>query len=180
MKNKTRTFEKGQAFSELIISIVGIIIVFSGLLIVAEMAKGNIENLLEARAEADSSAVGGVGGDGLTVYTWDEGGDGLIFTADDAENLSASSNDDIQYTGVATGIFRSEMLRPPVPLSYDFDSYFYSSGQVFLDAAELVSHQSTRTIPEDAEFITPEMIEFVGGQSQIQIEDTIYTPAVSP
>ena len=84
---------KGQAISEFVIGMLGISIMFFGLLQVANLGvgghsrNGNIQNYKDARAEAEEFILIDASSfeDGTNIGSWGDGNDGLRFTADDSK-----------------------------------------------------------------------------------------------
>ena len=84
---------RGQAISEFVVGIFGITIAFFGLLQIAELGvgnnnrDGNIQNLKDARAEAEQKALNPIVSlSESDIETWDVGDDGLRYTADDEDD----------------------------------------------------------------------------------------------
>ena len=81
---------RGQAIFEFIIASLALTLVFVGFLQVASLSWNNVDNLGAARAEADDrvkgiSAFAGAVSDEY-ISSWNDGNDGLRFTADDTAN----------------------------------------------------------------------------------------------
>ena len=80
-----RNGESGQAFTELAVSLVVIILpAFIGFLIVAVLCANGVSDAIRAREDADDvSSRGGTSREGRSIVTWLDGQDGIPFTADD-------------------------------------------------------------------------------------------------
>ena len=81
-----RTNQKGQATAEMAVSMVGIMAVMSGFLIIAQLGLANIENILEAKAQADISSLNAqTGVSGTYISLWWPGNDMMPMTNDDQQ-----------------------------------------------------------------------------------------------
>lgn len=178
-----RSRPSGQAIVELVVSIVAIAVVFTGMLVITDIAKGSVENLIEARRLADSAAgTSGtiVGSGGSPIKTWDAGGDLFMFTADDIPVPADDEN---------SGTFKNELNidkqenhlnleTPPVNFSHNLQN-FYTSASLFLDAANLTTHgESQKTVPADNGIVTEDMFRLIGGRPSITIKDSVYMPGI--
>lgn len=77
--------ESGQAISELMISLIGLMCVFLGLLMFTSLGIQNLQTLIHAREDADQNAYNGFLASSLTALAgWSYGNDGLLFTKDDS------------------------------------------------------------------------------------------------
>ncbi len=95
----------GQATAEVVIGLVGLSVVFFGVMQISRTGDTSIANLLEARAAAEQAAAPG----NLSPITyryvadWRDGDDGLRYTADDQPIVAL--NDDL-------GVYRRELESP--------------------------------------------------------------------
>lgn len=77
--------ESGQAISELLISLIGLMCVFLGLLLVTALGIQNVQTLIHAREGADQNAYNGLQDLSISsLVGWSYGNDGLLFTKDDS------------------------------------------------------------------------------------------------
>ena len=67
--------ESGQALTELVVALVGLLAVFCGFLLVSALGTENVRNIIEARESADQKARSGVSSQSNAVFTrhWDYG-----------------------------------------------------------------------------------------------------------
>ena len=82
---QTHSRRRGQATAEVVIGLVGITVVFFGLIQIAQLGHNSIANLYDARGQADLRAAGQMmsGPENDYVADWGAGPDALPFTADD-------------------------------------------------------------------------------------------------
>jgi hypothetical protein len=181
---KSRKYEKGQAIAELTISLIGIMAVFVGLLCVSGLGIENIENLINARSEADGKAYRGeIDADtGQSIIDWSYGEDELYFTADDQANSGTDEDG---------GYFSSQLNNGSLNFSNtvnfggrDLTTNFVDmqSTEMFQWAAMLTSGQSRQDDPlgeRNLEDIRGVFSGLMGNDLDFSLEETVYMPVVS-
>ncbi|HPN85219.1 MAG TPA: hypothetical protein PK821_07795 [Victivallales bacterium] len=133
-KNKnSKKNESGQALAEFVICLIGILIVFSGMLMMTELGVAKVENVISARKSADVNSFSLSGSVyGMPIRTWDVGDDEVQFSEDD--NPIGPTDEDSTN-------FPTPFLHPA------------SEELVFIDAAELTGATETKTIEVESSSI---------------------------
>ncbi len=181
---KSRAGERGQAVTELVVSLIGILVVFLGLLLISALGIENVRNVIEARAAADRAASSGyVGGDrGQYIIDWDYGPDGIPFTADDVPNTAVSSQGDVfipQLTdssgefSLVSSLNGSSYVNPRNNFAPDL-----SAVNLFTVAATLSSGTETQNDPLSERGLSDlkeAVRRFLTG-GDFHLEDTAYMP----
>jgi hypothetical protein len=166
-------YQKGQATAEFIVSIIGILSVFTGFFLIVDLGVAKVENVLAARAEADFNSYNGIiGGSGSAILTWTEGSDSFLYTEDDLMSVSTTENPDT---------FSDELQNDDFSLLDDFSMTYVENNfaatldpdRVFLPAANLTSGTSTDSVELDEAtrllyFDTP----------SISVTDSMYMPFI--
>lgn len=181
MKNGHNNNENGQAIAEMVVSLIGIMAVFLGVLFVAGIGVENIKVLLDARGEADENAVDGVLGDsGEAISRWEAGGDGLYFTIDDTRVGGGAEN---------SGYFAGELESDAGDFSLvsDLDDDYVQENfaatlpgdRLFLTAANLTSHQSVNEDPvadRGLSDLNEGFSALFGVDPDMSLSETVYMP----
>lgn len=85
--------QHGQALTELLVGIIGIISVFLGFLLIAVLGNEKVTALISARCNADKMSLNGVDSSSAEpIRYWDYGEDKLPFTSDDIPVLSTTDS----------------------------------------------------------------------------------------
>lgn len=150
-------------------ALVALMAVFMGLLQVAALSRGNVENLLEARAAADRNVENGtLGGAGRAITTWNDGDDNLSYTADDEAAVGTTEE---------ASLFGDELAAPCDlgALPEAFTGHNFQPGMdtmyLFLSAADLTSASVSKRVPlEDA------MRALIVDRDLITLKDQVYMP----
>src|SRR5210317_830328 len=126
--------QRGQAIFEFVVASLALTLVFVGFLQRASLSWNNVDNLAEARANADDRIKGlspfaSSVSDGY-VLTWNDGNDGLRFTADDTANNPA---------GFDTLEVYSDELAEPFDINNGFERFGMEERNQFQGALELGS-----------------------------------------
>ena len=159
----------GQATTELVIGLVALMAVFMGLLQVASLSRDNVENLIEARESADRNVGNGtLGGAGRPIVGWDEGDDGLSFTADDTAAVGTTED---------AGLFSGELGAPcdlgALPTAFTGHNFLPELDTLYLfhSAANLTSAEVSRRVElEDA------VRALIDDRDRITLKDQVYMP----
>ena len=170
---------RGQAISEFVIGMLGISIMFFGLLQVANLgvgdnnSNGNIQNYKDARAEAEevilldaSSFV-----DGTNIGSWGDGNDGLRFTADDVKQ---------NQTGDYFSTFNDELSSPTSlnDLMEDVSQYDSMSERLERSTVWATGLQSGRK--SSSVSVEPALQSFLFNTLKtIRLSDEVYMPTLS-
>jgi hypothetical protein len=174
LMKKDRKYQKGQAIAEMVVSIVGLMAILLGMILVMEMSIARIDNIIEARGEADIAAYNGIySSPGDDILYWDEGADEMMHTPDDTAVTGTSDFGDTFLGELSNGSFSLSSDLPPEYVEDNF-ARDYASGITFLAAAGLTSAEESTTISlSDAERILFNI-------SPIQeLEDTVYMPIIA-
>lgn len=171
MKCHKKDFEKGQATAEFVVSLIGILAVITGLFMIVDIGVAKVQNVSEARGQADNYAAIGLGGAaGRSIRYWDDGDDGYLYTEDDEPIVSTTEDPDIFSSELSNGTFS---LRDDFSLPYVENNFAESlpPDRVFLPAASLTSSRVSKTVELDGAtrtlfFNTP----------SLSLSDTIYMP----
>lgn len=191
-KNK---HEQGQAITELVVGLIGIAIMFVGLLLVAVFSMENVRCLILARGEAEvASAQGTVTGGGKSpsyITEWSWGADQIPFTADDSpvtggiqanaltEEFDTSLNtltDDPANAG-KNGLYIRDMNLNQLTGNRYLSNLVNNSG--FLAAADLTSYTAKSDDPLGNRGL-PDMgnsLSVFFGTKKITLEDTVFLPS---
>jgi len=146
--------ESGQAFSELAVSLVMIILpALVGFLIVAVLCTNGVANTILARQSADEHSYGRTSRAGTNVLTWSLGHDNVPFTEDDVRLDGATTSDDYErfvsqlaYSGESdqVRIEKSDLM----PHATEFSNFYnYGNSDFFVRAANLNRGASTSEDP---------------------------------
>lgn len=172
--------ESGQAFSELVVSLLAILAAFIGFLLVAALSSDRVSTLIRAREEADlksSSGVSSVGGE--SIRYWDYGPDGIPFTTDDHAELG-SHGDGAFFKNQLTDNSRMVSLQNPPsssPLAGDFSTL--QDSNFFVNAASLAKgsvRASDSMRSHNISSLEPAVLWFFRFNGSL-IEETVYMPA---
>lgn len=168
---------RGQALFEFVAAAIAITVVLIGFLQVTVLSKHSIENLMDARGDADDIVVKGYGSQGGDEYIkdWTAGRDGLFFTRDD-QKTGSGVQDLIE-------IYDNE-LQQPFQLTDGFNNLGISNRDQFTNAlnlgslvelAELCVGEKSRTVP-----IEPALQKLsLGAVTSIEIRERVFMPVLS-
>lgn len=176
-----RKNEGGQAISELVISLIGITIVFLGMLLIAGLGIENIKTVISARGEADKAAAQGTIGDfGDNILEWknrtDGQGDEIPFTKDDYASKGTMTNGGVFTAQLADNTGEFSLAAKPT-IYYNFAPTLIES-DIFTSAATLtgqrvsVSDPLTKIGLRDAKQAIKSFIM----NPDVRIEETVYMP----
>ena len=159
-----RRGESGQAFSELAVSLVMIILpAFVGFLIVAVLCTNGVANTILARESADRyCAAGWSSRAGTSILTWSEGHDNVPFTEDDVRLDGSTTPEEhklfsnqLLYSGDSdkVRIEKSDLM----PHATEFSHFYqFASSDFFVRAANLNRGASTSEDPFSDDWQTPD------------------------
>ncbi len=154
-KNKliTGNSDSGQAIVEMSIGLIGIMVIFLGLIFIAGLTISNVKIYLSAKnnAEYSSRNSSDFSGAGDAIYSWNYGADNLPFSADDeieyvplndAETVFSSQISDRTYS---EGEVDGSYIYMPVDNLHSaaVDNFMIGLDSLFLSAADLVQSSST-------------------------------------
>lgn len=163
---------RGQATAEVVISLVGLTVVFFGLLQIARLGHESIQNLMEARRRSEV-AMGAIGTPiGEYVRNWTDGGDALSFTADDeAVHLGGAT---IRFTDVLAQPVALDKLEnnPAYGMSNSFTPLLAPGS--LAPAADLREGRSTRVLDVEAAL---RLLVF-SSLSHVRLDDKVYMPGI--
>ncbi len=169
---KRRRNQQGQAIAELTASLVLLLAMFCGFVLIAQLATSNIENIIDARGDADENGYLGTANDnGDPIMYWSEGADGYLYTADDKALIGTSDN---------PSLFKGELKNDDYDLaaapSYVEDNFVPTMGPlyIFLEAADLTSGSESSSVTLD----DLSRLLYVDSPS-ITLEDNVYMPFMS-
>lgn len=184
IQRRNQENESGQAFTELVVALIGILIVFSGFLMISGLSIEGIENLIQARGRADDNAQGGILSSANAQYirSWDYGPNDIPFTYSDKPIASSMADGAIFVSNLNdnTGLFMLGALSTNttyVPAHNNFASDL-AAGNIFISAAQLTGGRSTEGDPLGKRNLgeLKNLINkfFIGGD--ITLTDTVYMP----
>jgi hypothetical protein len=191
-KFKSRQFEQGQAIVEMVISIIAIMGILAGVIIVGQLGHGSLRNLLLARKDTDTKVAARTysAPAGDPIADVNSGQDDLFFTLDDEPTVgSAHYSLSVDSDGNIYGFKEEVAINEPGKageldlsdmagdLEYNFSLDFFTSSQLFLDAANLSEGSYTLTLPDDdEEIISSQLLNFFIGTDSISVQDKVYMP----
>ena len=194
---KRKEAERGQAITEFVTCLIGMVFVFLGLLVVSILSMENVRCVLDARSEVDvassqGSAVGG-GRAPEAILEWDWGKDNIPFTADDSTVSAAvatyadefdTGNNSITDATVSesTPTDPNERLYiNPLTLS-QLEEHGYADGlaaySTFLSAANLNGATVTVRDPLSKRGLPDleKLLRSFTGKAAFTLEDSVYMP----
>ncbi len=171
---KKRKNQEGQAIAEMTVAMIAILAMVSGFLLISQLGRASVENLLNAKARCDINAMNGLSlGQGSSIRYWEIGDDLLEMSPDD-EAMTLTNDDPALFSG--------ELQSGGMRIS-DLDDYVVnnfadnlSASTLFLEAAGMTSGtQSVEISLDDASrFLYGGSTLF--GLESVTIEDTAYSP----
>lgn len=181
-----RKTQNGQALAELAVCLIALMVVLLGFFLISALTMGNVENVIDAREEADKRArKGTLGGENAqNISHWAYGNRNIAFTADDtpvtqsdaygAKFLEILRIPGEDFTLTSAGGSGKEYLQihyNPVP--------DISAVNVFLSAANLTAGTTKITDPLERRNLSnlQEAFNRVFGITDFSIVDTIFMPA---
>ena len=145
--------DAGQAIVEMCIGLIGIMVIFLGLIFIAGLSISNVKIYLSAKNSAEYLArnSNGFSGAGDAIYSWNYGADNLQFSADDqveyvpendAETTFGSQISDRTYS---EGEIDGSYIYMPVDSLHlgAVDTFMAGLDSLFLSAADLVRSSSS-------------------------------------
>lgn len=181
-----RKTQSGQALAELAVCLIALLVLLLGFFLISALTMGNVENVIDAREEADKRARDGtLGGESAqNISHWSYGNRNIPFTADDvpvtqSDALGAAYLNELNIPGrnfnlASAGGSAKEYLQTyynPVPN--------ISAVNVFLHAANLSAGTTKITDPLKKRNLANlrEAFERMFGVTNFEIEDTVFIPA---
>jgi hypothetical protein len=186
-----RSSESGQALLELLISVIGIVSVFLGVIFVSRLGVANIGAVLTAKYEADSSASNGIASSNIrTISRWDEGDDKMLMTADDkaisdGNDHSSSFLNALKYDDVASSnpFYDFDLTTGfnEKPYVHNVFSKSLPGTEFFSEAAELAEGSVTINDPftDLGDSISSDTFSFITGGGRVSINENVYMPTIS-
>jgi hypothetical protein len=162
---------------------VAVMSAFLGLLFIAALGLENIENLINARGEADELAASGYMVAGaqppVSLLGWNSGNDELYMTSDDVPVPGFYGESE-----VFTSALNNEYININEPFTYDNEAYSsefsgLASDDIFLDAAGLASALSTQADPlseRHLEDLRSAFEELIGYDLDLTLKEKVYMP----
>lgn len=189
--------ERGQAITEFVVCLIGMVFIFLGLLAVSILSMENVRCVLDARSDVDvaSSQGSSIGGKAPeAIVEWDWGKDGIPFTADDSSTTGAQTTyihefDTANYsiTDANTSSSTPEDPRERLyinPLNlYKLEELGYASAKAanstFLSAADLNGATNTVRDPLSKHGLPDleKLIRSFTGSVSFTLKDSVYMPA---
>lgn len=169
---------RGQAIFEFVVASLALTLVFMGFLQIASLSWNNVDNLGDARGEVDErvkgvSAFANAVSDQY-IMNWNDGNDGLRFTADDTANSPQ---------GFDTLETYSDELTEPFDINNGFDRFGMDNQNQFKGALEIGSivegaelRQGTARREVDMELAVRRLIFTTS--TKFSLEDKVYMPAL--
>lgn len=184
---RNRKGQQGQALTELVISLVGILIVISGFLLIAALGAENVSVSIKARENADARSRNGLllTSSGSTIKTWSAGKDKLHFTKDDKASNVADSTADVfpeQLKDNEQQLYlTSNLYLKEIPANNNFALNLESS-RLFLNAATLGHHSESEDNPLGKRKLDSlkELIRSLITKKEFHLEDTVFMPTHKP
>lgn len=178
---RTDKREDGQAIVELTVAIVGIMVVFLGVLFAFALGQMNVDSIIECRGTADTFAAHGVLNDsGRPINHWEAGKDDHSFTNDDEAVLGASY-DSQQFVGELT----SDSVDLVNGFSYNYVQHNFAAdlnglSSLFLGMADMTSY---KVITDPYEVDELESLRGIFSSliydSDLKVENSVYMPIFS-
>lgn len=176
--NKRCGGQRGQAIFEFVVASLALTLVFIGFLQVASLAWNNVDNLADARGNADDR-IKGLSPFASSVrdnyiLTWNDGDDGLRFTADDTANSPA---------GFDTMEVYSDELDEPFDINSGFELFGMEEKNQFqgalaldsiVEAADLREGTAQRGVEME---LAVQRLLFTKSK-QFNLEDRVYMPGL--
>ena len=178
--------ESGQAFSELMVSLVAILAAFIGFLLVAALSTARVSTLVRARENVDVKvrnnyvSVYNSSDDAVSIRDWHVGPDGIPFTTDDRLVSGSAGDSELFMRQLSDSTEKINLQAPPSSLPElrsDFSSL--SPSNFFVEAASLVSE--TETPDQDPlrkhKLDSVNAVQWLFGIRDAQIVEKVYMPA---
>ena len=180
--------ESGQAFSELMVSLVAILAAFIGFLLVAALSTARVSTLVRARENVDVKvrnnyvSVYNSSDDAVSIRDWHVGPDGIPFTTDDVKDTNASSVNSALFTDeLSDNTHKIDLYRdPPSRLPELRNNNEFSSlspSNFFVEAASLVSDSESSDPIRDHKLDSISAVQWLFGIRSSLVEETVYMPA---
>lgn len=183
---KDKKFCRGQALTELVISLIAICVVLLAVILFSVAGVQGVKNVIAAREEADSNfANGRASGSGQYISYWEnisgQNGDGMQFTADDTA---------MSGTIAPGGVFRDELVTSDGNVNMadivahkkeaHYDAFDLATVRIFLHAARLTSGsaQINDVLDDKDLYDVKYAIKRFGVAGKITIKDSVYMPSI--
>lgn len=187
LQKQFRKNQQGQALTELVISLVGILAVISGFLLIAALSVENVEVSIKAREKADAKSRSGLllTSSGKTIKTWSSGRDKIHFTKDDSSSHVSDASAPVfteQLKDNAENlILTSDLYLKEIPKNNNF-ALKLESGRLFLLAANLGYNTESENDPLGKRNLQSlrGLIRSLITKKEFLLEDTVFMPTHSP
>ena len=174
-----KSAEKGQALTELVVCLIPIILIFSGVILIAVLGRANVQNTIQARSQAELGRQTEKE-EPMQISDWDYGKDRIPYTSDDQPLTNARFY-------LAAGDFDTEKDTVPgkytenVDLQNVFDGGYLSNlpGRVnFTQAANLTGAKLTvrDTLSKNKMQFFARMFQIHLKSQNIEIKDSVFMP----
>ena len=190
MTGKRRFRRHRQALTELAVSLVAILIVISGMLLIAGLGIRNVWNVIHARQEAERKSRDGFSStEGNDIRFWSYGNDNMPFTRDDAAVSSAQdvsgnfldeldTNDEKNYRDDALILdIRHKGTLSHIPPQNNFAKNT-AIQNFFLSAATLAGHTEADDDPLKSLQLSSlrQMVRNLLTKEEFSLSDTVFIP----
>ncbi len=194
---KRKATERGQAITEFVTCLIGMVFVFLGLLVIAILSMENVRCVLDARSEVDVASSQGtsIGGKAPEpILEWDWGKDEIPFTADDSTvsgalppsyaqefNTQKNSITDATVSESTPADPKDRLYINPLTLSL-LEEHGYADGRAaysdFLSAANLNGATVTVRDPLSKRGLPDleKLLRSFTGNAAFTLEDSVYMP----
>ncbi len=180
IRNGLRRGESGQAFAELMVSLIALLAAFVGFLLVAALSSDRVSMLIRAREEADRKSASGVSSQGgESIRYWDYGADEIPFTTDDQPVLGSAGDGAMFKRELADNTGHVSLTNPPSASDLGGDFAALQDSNMFVNAASLASGDAYTADSLNDHNLggIDSAIRLLFGVSDIHVEDTVYMPA---
>ena len=177
MKNKN---ESGQALTELVVSLMGFLIIFSGFLMLSTLSTEGVANLIRARTNADNNSQGGIttGSTPKSIRSWDYGE--VPFTYDDKPVTYSQSAGGVFTNELSdnTGTFTLGALSGNANYIHNNFSQSLPDANLFVEAANLTEGRSNVDDPFEKRKIKEikHLVDVLFGARNYSMRDSLYMP----
>ena len=180
MRRGLRHGESGQAFAELVVSLVALLAVFVGFLLVAALSSDRVSTLIRAREEADRKSSSGVSsGGGESIRYWNYGADEIPFTTDDYAVSGSAGNGALFKRQLTDNSGQVMLSNPPSSSALGSDFSSLQDSNLFVNAADLASGSAgtSNTLHSHNISSLEPAIRLLFGIDGTRFEERVYMPA---